>query len=418
MSMELEALAYLLPHLVQLTRVLGHPACGLGIGRVAVLAYADHELGVQDVLQWSGWTMDLMALAQWVRCTLRSQGGGGSEAAKTAAAALLKECSRPTLAVWYTDQPPHNTANCTDVSGCLREERALTAEPGGTSDWVELGKRLAAKHVVVNPLMFRSVGMPDMHPYYALMSMLTGGCCMHLWAARESKQIGQITVGLLLRLAGHDFEFGWGVEEVRLDLQQPQLAAALSTAAIREHQEQQQQQQQGLDSTAPSSTALEEGTQGRAAVEQDPLQQLLLRVVRSEEDGRALGMLPMSRRSTQQCKEEPLPLLKLQGAGVHVPVHLGTSAGSKVELVQLFQDDSQGFRDATLALFKELLEPRFVEAITYNPVFGKLWRAVCRLGHDNPRRQELVEQMSATVSRCALHMPSTMWIATLHCAGA
>ena len=73
-----------------------------------------------------------------------------------------------------------------------------------------------------------------------------------------------------------------------------------------------------------------------------------------------------------------------------------TEATTTGSLAARFASDD-AYRATVYEVFEHILQPDMVMALTYNTVFGGLWRAVCR-ARDDPRREALVAQMGATVS--------------------
>lgn len=58
---------------------------------------------------------------------------------------------------------------------------------------------------------------------------------------------------------------------------------------------------------------------------------------------------------------------------------------------------SEEYKDLVFKVFHNLLMPERVLAFTYNTLFGKLWREICKLRKD-PRRDALVERLGHTVT--------------------
>lgn len=58
---------------------------------------------------------------------------------------------------------------------------------------------------------------------------------------------------------------------------------------------------------------------------------------------------------------------------------------------------SEEYKDLVFKVFHNLLLPERVLAFTYNTLFGKLWREICKQRKD-PRRDELVERLGNTVT--------------------
>ncbi|KDO31889.1 hypothetical protein SPRG_03105 [Saprolegnia parasitica CBS 223.65] len=69
-------------------------------------------------------------------------------------------------------------------------------------------------------------------------------------------------------------------------------------------------------------------------------------------------------------------------------------------LLPLFAHDA-GFRNLVMKTFEVIFRPDNIAAVTYNPVFGKLWRLACRQRLD-PRLDDLTTQLS----RCVDALPA------------
>ena len=211
----LDSLARTLPQLVQLSRLYRF------VGRVAVLAYRDYDCApcgaggaCGGLVEWSGWHgaddaggMDAVAA---FAAKLRAGGGGDfPEAARTAAVHLATLCARPTLAVWYTDAPPHHARASSDPRHLAAERAAL----GDRFDWVALCRALARARVAVFPML--STASSAVACFYALAAAATGGACLALRSTR-APDIARCTVGLFLALCGHGHDFGADADEVTL----------------------------------------------------------------------------------------------------------------------------------------------------------------------------------------------------------
>lgn len=59
---------------------------------------------------------------------------------------------------------------------------------------------------------------------------------------------------------------------------------------------------------------------------------------------------------------------------------------------------SEVYREMVFRVFPRLLQPERVMAFTYNTLFGKLWREICKQRKD-PRRDALVEKLGQTVTK-------------------
>ena len=71
--------------------------------------------------------------------------------------------------------------------------------------------------------------------------------------------------------------------------------------------------------------------------------------------------------------------------------------GKKCNIINKAFNEDKDYKDCVYAVFNDLLNPRFIKSITYNPLFGSLWREICKDRKD-PRRTELMNKLSKTVS--------------------
>ena len=69
-------------------------------------------------------------------------------------------------------------------------------------------------------------------------------------------------------------------------------------------------------------------------------------------------------------------------------------------LVQKFFGD-KSYKKNVYKVFETLLEPSNVLALSYNPIFGKLWRAICKSRGDD-ERDSLVEKLGHTIGKLPL----------------
>ena len=78
-------------------------------------------------------------------------------------------------------------------------------------------------------------------------------------------------------------------------------------------------------------------------------------------------------------------------------LHATAASPATSGLAARFASDD-AYRTLVYEAFDHILQPGMIMALTYNTVFGGLWRAVCR-GRDDPRREALMARMGATVSQ-------------------
>ena len=331
MSHFLSALRDALPQFLQLTRLVD----GAVGRRMAVLVYRDYD-AAGPVVEFSGWGLDVRQLGEFVRSQTASGGGDNPEAAKTAAWRLLRECAaRPCVVLWYCDAPPHHAfaGSCAEHYAA---EKAQAARSGDPFDWVEICRRFAAARHEVH--VFLSVDTAVTAGFYCLLTALTGGRVLYLRSATAAA-IGRHSVGALLTVAGHAYDFAGDVERL-------------------------------------SSTALDDDLGPRDIPDIRDI-----RDIRDEHDCR--GVLPARSGGTAPVRSERLFAI----------------AGVDAGLDARFASDA-AYRDVVYGAFESVLMPDMIEALTYNTVFGGLWRAVCR-DRGDARRDALAGRMGDTVSQLA-----------------
>lgn len=310
----LNSLTETIPQLTQLTRILGN------IDRLSIIAYRDYC--DTRVITWSGWQHDLKVVASYAR-DLRPFGGGDApEAAKTAAALLAKECSKPTLTIWYTDAPPHHKFVGSDPRNLVAEKNAL----GNDFDWVQVCKNLAAKQVRV--FSFISTTLPKIASFYSMLAHFTDGNCIAL-RHTTAKEIAKHTIGLFLGLINHEYCFDNHVFNLTL--------ANFDSTSIKDEHD--------CNGFLPS-----------------------------------YGVSPQVRKAVMDANA----LKKLD------------NCEQFQDLVTRFQKDPS-FKKTVYQVFDDVLKPEMIIALTYNTVFGTLWRAICRSKED-PDRVALMNRMGSTVS--------------------
>eukprot|EP00955_Chlamydomonas_euryale_P073532 361771-Chlamydomonas_euryale.AAC.3 len=323
MGAYLHSLCESLPQAVHLMRVLNV------VDRVGVLVYRDYDQPLRRVTEFSGWHQGIDHLAEFVS-HLRPEGGRDyPDAAKTAAVRLLLECDKPCIVLWYTDAPPHHRHVSSSAVHLELETQAL----GKDFDWVSICRKFAAaQHRVFAflPSSERSVAS-----FYAMLASFTGGCAMHLLREGSSEETTRHTVGTLLSLAGHEYDFADSVQRIEL---------------------------QPVDNE----------------------------MVRTEVDCDRL--LPCSGYGIRPLRLAPMTVASFGVAGMQ----FGDSAGVASGLTQRFVADKD-FQDVVYEVLFDVLRPEHVKALAYNSVLGTLWRAVCASRGD-ARRGTLVARLRKTIS--------------------
>lgn len=201
-------------------------------------------------------------------------------------------------------------------------------------DWVTICRKAEIRDIKVFAIIERSSN-DCTTCWYPFMSLVTGGATVSLERRVSADRICQQTVGLFLSWIGYEYDFG-------------------SSVLV----------------TVPDP---------KAALQVD-----------SEKAAIAAGILPPPH--TRACSLANLDsrMQRLQRGQVRIERMMGT------DVLDKFRRDA-GYQATIFGMFDNLLEPASVVSLTYNTLFGQLWRAICKR-RDDPRRETLLAKMSSSVS--------------------
>lgn len=327
--------------------------------RIGLLAYRDY--GDEDLIQWIGWqrprkddpvqnelSHEDLALAS--RNIHPNGGGDYPEATKTGLAKAYQEMREDatTIILLYTDAPPHTTANGAGFTSDNHtlEQKALTETTsyGGFgpdfADWVHGGRTLALKEGGKKRAQVFSILEPSMNradgDYYTFLSTITGGACFYLKKSTP-KDIAQVTVDLLLAWMGVE-KSGTVVTDI-----EAQLARFKHPGGI-EHIRKEAGKKAKPNKTKAASSNVEELSVNSAVLKK---------------------YMPKREVEVQDFAA------RYKSDGIYKKL--------VVEHLQKIIDDD-------------------VSAISLNPVFGSLWRAVCN-DRENPARDTLITSFGLHVDR-------------------
>lgn len=358
MSLYIQTLTTSLPQILSVSALTG---C---FSRIGILIYRDYSC--DRLLEWSGWMNphqrpeecagkdqpDLIAMAK----DLRTEGNTDiPEAAKTGLAKAY-EVMRPnvkTLILLYTDAPPHWMAIDTQWSkNTTKEKNALEMNDayGGFGpsfvDWVSAaqclgrGEKQATVFAIVS-----STADPETVACYHYLAAATGGACVHLsYHGQNAQRISKVTVDMLLAWMG-----------MAQDSTSP--ATEQSTGHLLHY---------------VSSKGMDE-----LCSESDEAASLFFQTSHQS---------PMDFSNTQSV-ELNYENLRLFLPRKPAPVH---------DFAKRWQSDLEYKTMAVEHLMRIVKED--VQAITLNPVFGGLWRAVCA-DRKYSRRQEILDAFSASLDQ-------------------
>ncbi|KAL2074826.1 hypothetical protein VTL71DRAFT_8605 [Oculimacula yallundae] len=356
--------------------------------RIGLLAYRDYDChpwgertegnGSRDLLDWSGWTSiseeadvtesatDLVAKAK----SLSPMGGRDwPEATKTglARAYELMRAEATTIVLLYTDAGPHTASNgsLTDnISNLGLEQTALSKKSsyGGFgqhfTDWVTstqwLSQRLGDKKAVVFSILAQ--GTPfNTSGYYNYLSTRTGGACFSLTDSM-STTISKFTVELLLAWMGTE---KMGISDsVALPAY---LARYINIEGIDELTNE-------MDLAAnrfflASSTSVHEA---------------------------------LMRGEGWRMNEENDNVTKVKMTAEVLKKYLPKKITPVQDFSKRYATDPK-YKSAAIDQLQKIIS-QDVSAITFNPIFGSLWRAVCN-DRENPARDGLITAFGLEVDR-------------------
>lgn len=318
--------------------------------RIGLLAYRDYS--DTDLLQWSGWMRADASLENQHDLTtqagrLVATGGGDyPEATKTGLAQAYKVMRKDaeTLILLYTDAPPHLLADEDNGYSNGAQEQAALLHPQSFdgygprfADWA------AAAHALRGEKKARVICIQDGNygrratGHYNYLTSATGGACINLHHA-QARHISEVTIEVLLAWMGVKKD---GASEVSLQ-------ATLSTYK-----------------NAGDSMSLQ-----------------------SERDALAQRWFEVRGECKVDLDETKLTSRLLERV-------LPKKSTPLQDFTRTYKDSARYRRLATAHL--RCIIERDVSAVTLNPVFGTLWRALCN-DRDNEDRQHLLDLFGREVN--------------------
>lgn len=306
--------------------------------RLGIIAYKDYSDREDEIVAWSGWNVDL---EEFTSNLMPTGGGDFPEAAKSALIRALAEIDEPntqTIVLWYTDAPPHHPF-IYSRNGAAE----IKAFPEGATDWVRLCHSARNKNCTV---FCFTPNVDDEHSaFYVLLSQLTGGLFVASGhTANSSTDISRLTLDVILQWMGQTSE----------------MRSPYHETFIRYF----------------SKSPLEANPQ--------PF---------DESDG-SQGYLPPSLHVKNATRLLDISHEEFQFASVPA----GPLASSPLNLGKKFSNrDDEQYRAQVYTSLSAIIESN-ISALTYNPVFGQLWRAVCK-ETDNDEKTKLLDAFSMQVSK-------------------
>ncbi|CZR54669.1 uncharacterized protein PAC_04553 [Phialocephala subalpina] len=372
MSSYLESLHTSLPQIVQISTLTD---CFSRIGLLAYRDYCDKEL-----LDWSGWLTpshipdksdeSVVDLVEKAKKLYPSGGGDGPEATKTglARAYELMRGDATTIILLFTDAPPHSFSN-----GSLKdrssnhgaEQKALSEKEayGGFgiqfADWVSTAKMLrsGAKKAQVFSILERDMRFEEAG-YYNYLSTMTGGACFYLENSSPAS-ISKVSVEVLLSWMGAEKAGAAG---------QADLPAFLSRYIN------------------------VEGIKSLKSEKDSAASNFFLTTSVSGYD----HVIPASEKARTRLGSANIT--KTKASSEILKKHLPKKASPVQDFAKRYAVDGH-YKRVAVEQLKKLIE-KDVAAISLNPVFGSLWRAVCN-DRDNEAREEVITAFGLQVDRIA-----------------
>lgn len=353
----IQALNKALPEVVSISALTG---C---FERIGVLAYRDYC--DKDVTEWSGWCSptataqgvadvvsqdDVLKMAR----NMRPLGGGDWPEATKTGLAKAHSVMRPeatTIILLYADAPPHFKDNG-DGHNYRREKKVLEDKKASGKDaklfvdWISAAKTLRSgpkKAVVFS--MIQKINVNALSPYLYL-STVTGGALFQIQHTASDK-ISQLTIGVLLTW----MRLGKTVADAKTPL--GYFTRYKSTGDILTAKKEEDELAQKYISTGQYAET-------KATVNCTK---------RIESESISLGAVPR--------------LVKIRGPQVE-------------SFADKYAHDA-AYKSMAVRQLKLIIESN-VAAISLNPIFGSLWRAVCN-DRVNPMRDELIQLFGLHVDR-------------------
>lgn len=316
------------------------------IQTMKVGAYEDYCDGVR-LWRQTPWSTTFSQEMTTLIQTLKAGGGGDTpEAQKTAFNELLRSVNGPTIVIHYTDAPPHHPTN--DQSNNFNAEKKAHNQKNWSFDWVNIARQLAEKNVRVYTILNNQ--NDAVAPFYTIMAELTGGQVLYV-NRTEKNVIAQVTINLFLALMGQEHNFSGLATEL---------------------------------------------------VYQSPFNP---QKVKNEVD--CGGYLPVRvhNRYDPVLYEDKCNAKIVQRVPQITPIR--EICINMRALVQKFDSD-QDYTDFVFQTFQELFVTDKIMALTYNTVFGHLWRAICKRKEDS-RREKLLGQIDVALRDLEKSGRKTEW---------
>ena len=336
---DLMALTESMSEILALSKITG------AFDRIGVLAYRDYCDTHCGIFLWSEWNNpDLSKFTS----NIRPDGGGDyPEAAKSGLLHALDKVdpTKRTLILWYADAPPHHIH-----STAVNAKKERKQYPNDSTDWVKLSLLTKEKNCTV--FSFGSVMGDDHLSYYVLLSQLTSGACLSFGGYHniDTYHLSRLTLDIVIHWTGLSDESNTDAE--------PMEYGGVSVVSFKD--------------PAPTECSIEK--------------------LGSEENG--TPFLP--------AVSGPSFFSKPSSTALDLAKDIPTSPNAHIFQAQSIQKrfadpQNEDFRQMVYVELEQLIESN-VFALTYNSVFGQLWRAVCKTG-DSSKKADLANAFSVKVGQ-------------------
>ena len=344
MSNYLAALRQSLPQVISISALTN---C---FDRIGLLAYRDYC--DRDLVEWSGWMSpskpkdeaqpDLVEISSKLVAT---GGGDWPEATKTglANAYTHMRSEATTIILLYTDAPPHVSAEDNGYKHASMEQKALMdAKKNGKQgrlfiDWASAAQTLRCGDKKAHVISILDRGFTQAAAgFYTFLSTVTDGASMFVNGAPAD--ISQTTLELLLAFMGVQKA---GIEAVSLPAQLCQYKDATKILSVQ-----------------------------------------------SESDPAAKQFFPVGADEFRVHGNDEGKFEKTKLSTTVLNKYMPKKASPLQDFARTYKE-SAAYRSLAVRHLQDIID-RDVSAISLNPVFGSLWRALCN-DRENEHRQELLD---------------------------
>ena len=347
---------------------------------IAIISYKDYY--DSDICTWVPLNSTPEEIITFVKA-LEARGGGDTpEATKTGLnkiAEMIREDESKSndsdkaknVVVHYTDAPPHFNTNCNkffESSEQEREEKAMTPRIPGY-DWVDICRWYSERDIPI--YTFFTVEQNHQWNQSGFMD-ITMSLLLHLGPVvvmRDTsvQNVTKATIGMFMHIFGQKFDHDGDFSMLGCDIQSDMF------------------ERQGWVREAGYQKVdwFSENTSSTVSTNYVTHLDLTLNKIIKNETA-AGGFRP------EKVKH---PYLSTKVPFTFRPINIRIDVK---EIIEQFSTDSE-FKDTVFKVFNKLFTVESCDSMTYNPILGKLWRALCKM-RDDVRVEKLKTKLSTVVS--------------------